>query len=177
MLKTFGGQNDAPSFINPSPKNGPFVFILFQKSCRNVPISRPGGSFSKKATYNCSSALNDEVPGEKWHLISKMVVLQQICHKTARVGQKRHFFGFLVGALPLLRWGVVSSRGNDCSTQNYKRKWAFLKKMSERPRYGGLILGFRGNGDENLGCKIVKNGAENYPTQNISQLFRTQKLM
>ena len=37
-------------------------------------------------------------------------------------------FVFLVGASPLLRWGALSLQGIDHSTQNYKRKWTFLKK-------------------------------------------------
>ena len=47
--------------------------------CRKSPAEMPQylsplDIFSKKLTSNCSSTFNDEVPGEKVHLMSKMAV-------------------------------------------------------------------------------------------------------
>ena len=50
--------------------------------------------FFKKSQYDCTSVLNDEIPEEKVHLMSKMSVLQQFSQKLAQVGQKWHFFVF-----------------------------------------------------------------------------------
>ena len=49
--------------------------------------------------------------------------------KTDQIGQKQHFFGFLIETSPLLRLGAVYLRGIDRSTQNYKRKWVFWRKV------------------------------------------------
>ena len=99
MLKIFGGQIVTPYFASPSLKNGPFLLVLPKKAHRNALISWPGKRFSKKLTYDCSSLLNDEIPGEKVHLMSKMPVPQQFCKRK----RPELALFLLVGARPSLR--------------------------------------------------------------------------
>ena len=60
-------------------------------------ISRPVGHFSKKLTYVCSSALNNEVSGEKMHLIWKTAAPQQFCQELAEIVENCTFLFFWLG--------------------------------------------------------------------------------
>ena len=93
-------------------------------SSPQTPIKRPSylrpmTFFSKAPTYDCSSALNDEVPGEKVHLVSKTLTPRRFCQKTAQNWAKNTFLLFLLGPL---RRDTLSHRGICHSTQNYRRK-------------------------------------------------------
>ena len=94
---------------------------------------------------------------------SQMAVSQWFFQKTTNTVQKWHYFCFLVPAPPLLGYGCSSPQEINRSTQDHKRKWAFLKKISDRPRYGALISEFWGNVDEKIGCGIANKGAKMPP--------------
>ena len=83
---------------------------------------------------------------------------------------KTALFGLLVEALPPLRWGAPSPWEIGRSTQNYKRKWAFLKKMYDGLRYGGLMSRLRDNIDQQLGNGISQKG-QKLPPKKFQQLF------
>ena len=65
--------------------------------------------------------LNNEVPGEKVQLMSKILVPQQFCQKAARVGQKRHFFQkwWGIAVLALNRHGTQLSTRPNTELQSY----------------------------------------------------------
>ena len=120
MLKIFLGQGFAPYFAKPSPKNGPFSLFLSQKA-----QSRPDRCFSKKVHLQLQFCV------EWWGSWRDMLAHPKnngaptILPKNDLNWVKTAFFCFLVGALPILGWASVSSRGIDRLMQNYKRKWDF----------------------------------------------------
>ena len=67
------------------------------------------------------------------------------------------FVGFLVGTPPLLRWGCISPRGIDRSTQDYKRK-CFWKYPTGRDVGAYSISGVRDSRDRISGAKIGSKG-------------------
>ena len=79
MLKKVGGKM-LPPILQIRPLKMDHFYYFAQKG----PQKRSHNSarwtfFSKKLTYDCSSALKDEVPEEKRRLISKTAVPQQFC--------------------------------------------------------------------------------------------------
>ena len=77
-------------FAKPSPENGPFIDFA-QKARRNTPMSLPIGPFTKTSLmYDCSPALNGDVPGEKLYLISKNGGTRALFQKVAKIMQTRH---------------------------------------------------------------------------------------
>ena len=78
--------------------------------------------------------------------------------KQPKLGKNGTLCGGFVGVLPSLGGDVVSPRQTHHSTQNYNCRWAFLKNMSVRRRYGGLNLGFWNNTSHKLEDRIRKGG-------------------
>ena len=108
---------------------------------------------------------------KKWPHV-KMSVPQRFFQKMVQIGQKRHFFVFFsVEAPSSLRWGALCPRQICYSMQNYKHKWDVLEKMSDRPKYGGLISRLQGNGDRKLGDGISKKEAESCPSKIFNIIF------
>ena len=93
MLKSFGATFP-PYFANLSPKNGTFYWFCPRRPAQTSPYL---GSISR---------LRLQFWVEWWdswrepRSIPKTAVPQWFCQKTAQIGQKRHFFVFLVGAFP-----------------------------------------------------------------------------
>ena len=154
-------------FADQSPKTGAFLLIFPKKARQNALLSRPDGQFFKKLTYDFSSVLNNEVPGENVHLVSKLLVLQQSCQKAARVEQKWHFFGFLVGTPPPLRWGALSLRGIGRSMQNYKCKWFFWRNVWRAEIWGSNIEAL-GQRRSKIRERDLKKGTNNYPLNSLT---------
>ena len=127
--------------------------------------------FSIKLTYDCSSVLNDKIPGEKRHLSSKTVVPQQFCQKNSSSWAKTALF--LLFWLERHRyWDEVSFLLGELIIQRRTTNTSgVFWKMSDRPRYRGLISELQSNADEKLGCGLAKKGAENCPPKILHTLF------
>ena len=107
----------------------------------------------------------------KWPHV-KNVGTPTILPKNGPNWEKRHFFCvFSVEAPSSLRWGALCPRQICYSMQNYKHKWDVLEKMSDRPKYGGLISRLQGNGDRKLGDGISKKKAKSCPSKNFNIIF------
>ena len=119
------------------PRLGPHISArrtFFQKSSLTFVVLRwtiksPGRNDASSQTRRC--------PNQK---TKKSAVFEQLSL----------FFSKIVGAPPFLRWGVVSLQEPHRSTQNYNRKWAFLKKRPTGRDMGAFLRAFSG--------KINKNG-------------------
>ena len=83
----------------------------------------PTDVFSETLTYDCSSALDDGVPGEKGHLPLKNGDAPPLLLKNVPKWAKTALFAFFFGgASSFLAGGVISPQGSGHSTQNYNRK-------------------------------------------------------
>ena len=135
------------------------------------PYLGPTDVFSKKPTYDCSSALNNGDSAEKVHLLPKMAVPRPFCQKTARIGPKRHFLQFF-------RWGIAIFGRSGCfssSTYYFNAELqtyvGFFEKTSVGPRSGVLLAGFRVEPSPNLGGGLPKKGAKNISSPKFNVFF------
>ena len=75
-VNSFGGQKVCPLFGIFPPNFGP---IVPRNPVETAPNLGPTEEFSKKPTYDWSSAMNDEVSGEKVQLLLKTAVPRHFC--------------------------------------------------------------------------------------------------
>ena len=102
-----------PPFLQKrSPLFGLFRPVSAQNPAETAPNLGPTEEFSKKPTYDCSSAMNDEVSGEKVQLPLKTAVPRHFCWKTARVGQKMALLRFLQRGIAVFRRSCSFSPAN-----------------------------------------------------------------
>ena len=88
--ENFGGYLLPPILQIP-----PIIYIDFaRRGPQKRPYLGPSDVLLKALTYQCSSALNSEVLGERRYLISKTLVPQQLCQKTTQIGQNSTFLFF-----------------------------------------------------------------------------------
>ena len=108
------------------------IDIFCQNQCLNRRVYLgPTDVFSTRLAYDCSSALNNEVPGDRVHLISKTVVLQWFCQKNHQNRAKTALFCFFwLGHLR--RWDEVHFLPREFVVQRTTTEvstWAFWKKV------------------------------------------------
>ena len=134
-----------------------------------IAISWPDGRFYNNLTYGCSSALNDTVPGEKRHLISKTAVRQQFFHKTAQVGENGTFFGFWLGHCHY--WDEVSFfPWKWLFNTELQTQWAFLKNV-RRAEVWRLNLGALGQRRLNIRGHDFKKRRFSNSKFNVDSVF------
>ena len=102
----------APYFANLSSKMNYFCWFCRKSPAEMPQYLSPLDIFSKKLTSNCSSTFNDEVPGEKVHLMSKVLAPQQFCQKAARIGAKTALFWFFSWATATIEMTCTFSSRN-----------------------------------------------------------------
>ena len=135
--KIFGGQLLPPNF-QICPKTDRFFWFCAKRSAEMSPYLSPSEEFSEIPTYKLSSAPGLEVWPAKLHLILISAMPHSFDWKHCQNGQKWHFFVFLVGALWILKWGVVSFE-IVAQTQNYKRTWTFFWEIAQWAKYCGPL--------------------------------------